>query len=71
MEISRTLAYSGQAQLAGKQQLTLREAIKVCNKHLASRGMEPMSEKEKEHFKDTFDREYEIESYAREGNYKW
>jgi hypothetical protein len=69
MEISRTLAYSGQAQLAGKQQLTLREAIKQCNKHLASRGMEHLSEKEKDHFKETFDREYEIERYAREEAY--
>lgn len=69
MEISRTLAYSGQAQLAGKRQLTLREAIKVCNEHLAFRGMEPMNDKEREHFKETFDREFEIERYAREEAY--
>lgn len=69
MEISRTLAYSGQAQLAGKRQLTLREAIKQCNDHLASRGMESMSDTEREHFKDTFDREFEIERYAREESY--
>ena len=71
MDISRTLAYSGQAQLAGKRQLTLREAIKVCNKHLASRGMEPMSKEETEQFRLTFDNEYAIESYSREGNYEW
>lgn len=70
MEISRTLAYSGQAQLAGKRQLTLREAIKQCNKHLASRGMEPMNKEETEQFRLTFDNEYEIEAYAREGNYE-
>lgn len=70
MEISRTLAYSGQAQLAGKRQLTLREAIKVCNEHLASRGMEPMNKEELEQFRLTFDNEYAIEAYAREGNYE-